>query len=125
MEDVLEVFDGNLVAAAVAHVLRRVRRDVHLPTAVAVRHPGKEMPRRLGWPLSRALPGFEHRIARVPKLLTDNRLHICEHPLTLRFQLPRALVVSARRVVGPADAARSRVLDEPGDGRVRERRAVP
>jgi hypothetical protein len=121
-EDLLQVHDGNLVAAALADILRSVTRHVHLLPAGTEGDSGEELGRPLGYrpPVDAAL--LQESVALIPQLDGDDGGNIGPDPIRFRLRRPVLLVPEAFRVVGPAPALGGRVTDEPLDGRVSELR---
>jgi len=91
LENLLQVINRNLVAAGLADVLRRVRGHIHLGAALAEREPREQVHNLFGLPLTLDALLVEKHIDLAPQVLGDDGLDRCQHPGTLRLELPGAL----------------------------------
>jgi hypothetical protein len=113
MENRLEILDPDLVPALAAGVLRGVRRNVHLPPAVANNNPREKIDYRAGrWPVILML-FIENLITLIPSFFGNNRLDFREYPIGGWFQLPVFFVSQAFGVIGSPETLGARVLEKP------------
>jgi hypothetical protein len=91
VEHRFEVIERDLVPTLLAGVLPGIRRNVHLLTTVAVRHPREEVDGRFRYPLELGPLLGEVVVALGPQFLGDDGLDLKVYPLGLRLEYPGTL----------------------------------